>query len=180
MGERLHESTEKVVERIDVSNESRKHLEKLKEEAEKAPEANAEQARHKVEDEAISGKEITVGERQSSPQMTIDRKAKSQSYRKTLRKVQTNLSKPERTLSKLIHQPVIEKASSFGAATIARPSGFLAGSLATLLGSAFLLIAAKRYGFNYNYLVFVILFVAGYILGIAVESLLRVTRLSKK
>ncbi len=180
MTERLNDSGEKVIGSIDTSKEKHDQQEKLKEKAEKSPELNVENVRHSVEKVAISGKEITVGEKQSNPQMTINRAVKNTSYRKTLRKVQTHLSRPERTLSKLIHQPLVEKASSIGAVTIARPSGFLAGSFAALVGSLALLIAAKRYGFSYNYLVLIMLFGAGYILGLVLEMLVRVTRISKK
>ena len=77
MSEKLRDSPEKAVESIDTSVQKHNNLEKLKRQTENVPEVNVENIRHKVETEAASGKEITVGERQSNPQMVIDRVVKN-------------------------------------------------------------------------------------------------------
>ena len=180
MSEQLRESHERAVESIDTSAEKRTKLEALKEKAENAPELNVETVRHAVENKAVSGKEITVGERESAPKARIDRTVKNQTYKKTIRKVQSNLSRPERSFSRLIHQPVVEKASNIGAVTVARPSGFLLGSITALIGSATVVFLAKRNGFSYNYSILLLLFAGGYLAGVVLELLWRLVLRRKK
>ena len=80
---------------------------------------------------------------------------------------------PSKALSKVIHQPVIERVSEVAGATVARPSGILGGGLFAVLGSAILLYVTKHYGYHYNYLIFGMLFVGGFAAGMIVELVLR-------
>jgi hypothetical protein len=86
------------------------------------------------------------------------------------------LSKPEQALSKLIHQPVVEKLSNVGAQTVGRPSGILGGGFAALVGGSLVLFISRQYGFEYNYLLFAALFIAGFALGILFELLFRLLK----
>jgi hypothetical protein len=53
--------------------------------------------------------------------------------------------------------------------TLARPSGLLGGGICALLGSLIYLYLAKHIGFNYNYLLFVLFFGGGFIIGLVIE-----------
>lgn len=97
---------------------------------------------------------------------------KNTAYEQTLKDVQKKLSKPSESFSKIVHNKTIEKISDIGASTIARPSGMLGGSIVAFSGSLVLLYASRSYGFSYNYLLFAVLFVAGYLLGAFIELVL--------
>ncbi len=99
---------------------------------------------------------------------------------RTIVKTQKRLSSPERLLSKVIHQPAVDKLSTFGAQTVARPIGLLTGGICALFGTSILLFAAKRYGIPYNWLVVLLLVAGGYIIGCLVELLIRVVRRTKQ
>ncbi len=86
-----------------------------------------------------------------------------------LAQVQRKLPARQRQLSKVIHQPVVRMVSESAASTITRPSGLLGGGLVALIGTSGYLYMAKHIGFNYNYLVFILLFVGGFGLGLALE-----------
>lgn len=94
---------------------------------------------------------------------------KSQAYQQTLGRIQSKLSKPDQIFSKFVHSKTVESISNISAKTVARPSGVLGGSICAFLGSLILLYAAKHYGFSYNYLMLVILFVGGYAIGGIIE-----------
>ncbi|NDG28962.1 hypothetical protein EB118_02535 [bacterium] len=86
-----------------------------------------------------------------------------------------NLSAPSRLVSKLIHQPVVEKVSEVASASVARPSGIIGGGLCAVTGSFLLLWLTKKYGYEYNYLMFIIFLAAGFVFGVIIELVLYVT-----
>lgn len=76
---------------------------------------------------------------------------------------------PQRALSRIVHQPFVSSVSELSSKTVSRPSGLLGGSLLALIGSAGYYYLAKRIGFKYNYLIFFILFVGGFLVGLTLE-----------
>lgn len=137
-----------------------------------------EQIKAKVEQQSISGKEIAVGEEQetSGRPLGVFRELKSTAYKHTLKRIQSRLNTPERVFSRVIHRPVVERLSNFGAKTVARPSGILGGGVAALTGSSVVLYLARRYGFEYNYFVFFALFIGGFVIGLVLEGVIRLFR----
>jgi hypothetical protein len=97
---------------------------------------------------------------------------KASAYEQTLRRVRKRLSKPDKVLSKVVHNKTVDALSNVGAQTIARPSGVLGGSICAFLGSVILLYTAKHYGFRYNYLALFLLFITGYLLGSLLELII--------
>lgn len=168
-----------------LEKESRSNLERLQKEGQKAesqPGSNIEALTDKAEEQAISGKEVTVGEREvPKPQsaMGTQRELKADAYKRTLQRVQKDLSKPEKTFSRVVHQPMIETVSNIAGRTVARPSGILGGGLLSVVGSGLLFYMAKHYGFRYNFLVFFLLFVGGFVLGLVAEMIVRLFRRRK-
>lgn len=179
MSESLKHSSETGGEKIDLAAESRKNLERIHKKAEKSQEATKEHVEHiqsKVETHAISGKEFTVGENESTSHGHVhsnQKELKADAYKKTMNRVERKLSKPDRALSKVIHNKTVESVSEFGGKTFARPSGILGGGLFALIGSAFFLYMTKHYGFEYNYFIFFVLFVGGFFAGMLCELLVR-------
>ena len=170
-------------------HESREQAERLKhihekgEKAENEARNNIEAIQKSIEESAVSGKEYSTAEKET-PQNTVygvNKELKSTAYKRVLKKTQSQLSTPEKTLSKVIHNPIVEKTSDVAAKTVARPSGILFGGIGAFIGTLILLYISKRSGFTYNYLVFVLLFIACYILGVIIELLAKsVRKVSKK
>jgi flagellar biosynthesis GTPase FlhF len=178
MSEKLHQHHEKGPEAVDIQEEakrSQEHIDKAAEAAEKAhkPEHQADQARHKAAQEALSGKDVSVEHQAHSETNSfgLERNLKSKAYAKSLERIRSQLSPSERTFSKVIHNPTVDKTSNLVGKTVARPSGFLGGSICALLGSIILIYTSKHYGFRYNYLLFIILFAGGYVIGSFIELL---------
>lgn len=184
MAEKLKGSPEHKSENLDLSAEIKNNLERARKEAkESTPEQpDAHELTAKVEQQAISGKEVTVGEQEDSPTQAfgVYSEMKSQAYTRSLRHIRQRLSVPERTLSKIAHNKVVESASNGLSKTVARPSGILGGGIAALLGSSILLYMAKYYGFQYNFFVFFVLLAGGFVIGLIAELLVRAFAKAKR
>ncbi|HSX27690.1 MAG TPA: hypothetical protein VLG25_02815 [Patescibacteria group bacterium] len=181
MSEKLHHN-EHVEVHHDLSGETKKNLERLHEKAENAHEISHEQVeelRKSVEHHAKPSHEVGHEEQeQIQPSGYAQKELKLNAYNRTIKHVRSQLNAPERVLSRLVHQPLVEKISDVSAVTIARPSGLLAGGFFSAIGSLVVLYMAKRNGFTYNRLVFVILFGGGFIVGLLVELMVKL--LTKK
>lgn len=93
----------------------------------------------------------------------------AQTYDRTLSSIRNRLKKPDKTFSKVIHQPVIEKSSEIVGATVARPSGILFGGVFSFVGSLLSYLLAKRLGGELPYSIFALFFVGGFVFGVIVE-----------
>jgi hypothetical protein len=93
-----------------------------------------------------------------------------------LKQVRENLPKNQRVFSRIIHQPVVDNISEISGKTIGRPSGLLAGGICALLGSSIFLYIAKHYGYRYNFLLWVIFFVGGFVIGLLLEAVVALFR----
>lgn len=136
----------------------------------------AEQEAHIEQAQAAVAAEVRDTERPHVPQapvddrpQLIDNAVKMFRMRRNLSHVQKRLKPAEKSFSKLIHQPLISRVSETSAKTISRPSGMLGGGMTAFLGSLLYLFVAHRYELAYNYLVFLLFFAAGFVLGIALE-----------
>lgn len=141
-------------------------------EAKHAHKENLNKIQGDVKEHAISGKEISVGEHeqtQNQSPMAITKEIKAKAYRKTLAEAQRRLPKTERTFSKIIHQPMVESISEVGSKTVARPSGILGGGICAFLGTSVLFYMSKHYGYQFNFLIFLLLFVGGFSFGMILE-----------
>jgi len=128
-----------------------------------------------IHQEAKSTREFSIENRHdtdSQPVLGVQRELKANAYKRTLHKVQTHLRPTEQTFSKFIHRPKIEAVSEMSSKTIARPSGLLGGGILALIGSGILLYMSKHNGFRYNFTLFLLLFVSGFIVGALFEIVL--------
>jgi hypothetical protein len=110
----------------------------------------------------------------------VNKELKDAALHRTLKHVQHELPRSQRLLSKTIHQPAIRRVSAATGQTVARPSGLLGGGLCAFAGSLVYLYLAKHIGFTYNYLLFFVLFVGGFVLGVVFELLLHLAARSKR
>lgn len=156
---------------------SREKLEKLLEKAEKAPDTDdktIEKLRETVEHEAkTKEKAETHVQRHETTPSRIDKSVKKQAYQKTIKDVQHKLPRGQRAFSKFIHQPTVEKISEVGSKTVARPSALLSSGFFALIGTTLLVWMSRHYGFAYNYFMFVVFLIGGFILGLILEFLWR-------
>jgi hypothetical protein len=138
---------------------------------------NLEHIRSKAEQEAASSEktktEMAPNKQESDRPLHINRELKNMSYARTLKRTRSKLPAPLRPLSAFIHQPVVEAVSEVGAKTIARPSGILAGGITAFIGSTVVLWISRHYGYEYNFLLFALLFIGGFFVGLLIEACFR-------
>jgi len=94
---------------------------------------------------------------------------KKVTLRREIQAIRRKLPVTQRALSRVVHQPVVRVLSEVTGKTASRPSGLLGGGLVAFLGSAIYLYMTKHVGFSYNYFVFLLLFVGGFGIGLALE-----------
>ncbi len=110
----------------------------------------------------------------------IDRAMRRISLNNELKLIREKLTSGQRLFSKGVHQPTIQRVSDASARTITRPIGLLGGGVLAFCGSLIYLLFSKYVGLKYNYLIFVMLFVLGYLLATAIEFALKATRTTKE
>ena len=99
----------------------------------------------------------------------VDRLVQAITLKTELNNIRQRLPFGQKLFSKAIHQPVVRTASELSAKSIARPSGLLGGGLCAFLGSLAYLLFAQYIGLSYNYLLAILFFVFGFIIGICIE-----------
>lgn len=149
---------------------------------EKAP--DLEQARAEVNEQAKTAQVVEMpeqSERSHAPtQGFINKELKEMAYVRSLNRVRKHLSPPARLLSRAIHQPIVNAASEVAGKTVGRPSGIFGGGLLACIGTLSYYFMTKHYGYTYNYSIFLLLMVGGFILGWLVEVTWHVARLGKR
>jgi hypothetical protein len=132
----------------------------------------------KVEQKAVSGKEFAPNdssERRHHP-VLVNKQLKDMAYSRAMTRARKQLSLPSKLLSKAIHSKILERPSELIEKTIARPSGFLGGALSSAIGTSVLLWISNRYGYEYNYLAVILLFVCGMAIGLIIEATTKLLR----
>ncbi len=178
MSERLshHENTGEHLKPIENSKEHQKnHHERELTDAEKQHGSKEHLAQlHKAaEKHAVSGKERSAGEHQQPKRhpVLVNSQLKNMAFSRTMTRTRKRLSPVSRTFSKVIHSSVVDKPSEFIGKTVARPQGMLWGAFFAFLGTSGLLWITKHYGYEYNYLLAILLFVIGAVVGTTIEGL---------
>jgi hypothetical protein len=163
----------------DLERTSRERGDNLKNEreknAERAEGASLEQARTDIE-KAVEVKKpkaekeaAPVEKRRDTPaKRRADRKA---SYKKTMKETQAHMKPAERTFSKVIHNPAVEKTSEAVGATVARPNAILAGSLTAFLLTLGIYVFAKHYVYPLIGFETIAAFILGWVIGILFDYL---------
>jgi hypothetical protein len=183
MNEKVHDKVETSHhEKLDMGETSKRNLEKIKESAEQAEHDHSiDKIQASIHKEAISAKEVTVGERRQDSQQHlpgVHKALKADAYLLSLKKIRGHLSKPQQAFSRIVHHPAIEPINEVGSKTVARPSGLLGSGIFALTGSGVLLYMAKHYGFRYNFMAFVILALCGFVVGLLIEACAKILRRS--
>jgi hypothetical protein len=147
-------------------------------------EKKAEIARANIDDLAKSKEEVPVAgdlsaDNKDHETRWTSKELLSQTYQRSLTSIRNRLSKPEKNLSKVVHNPVVEKTSEILGKTAARPSGILFGSIFSFVGSLVGYIIARRLGGELPYSIFAFLFVGGFVFGLLLEILVLLYRKRK-
>jgi hypothetical protein len=111
---------------------------------------------------------------------TIIRESTKTVSQRKLKEVQRKLKPADRKLSRVIHQPAVRAVSEAAGSSVSRPSGLLGGGLVAFLGSGAYLYFTRHYGIRYNYFVFILLFVGGFVLGLLLELLVWMLNASRR
>lgn len=130
----------------------------------------------RVKNEAVSSESIQIEDKSPVNTSTIylTKDLKNIAFKRVIKDVQLHLNAPEKIFSNFVHRPSIETISDKSAQTLARPSGLLSGGLFALVGTILLLYMSRRYGFEYNYFIFILLLVTGFLFGIIVEAVINI------
>lgn len=136
--------------------------------------SDARKAVHEIigtETESMPDKSLQAAEKpsQEPPAAMVNRELRQITLRRELKSIRRRLPAPQRVLSHVIHQPAIRAVSEVTGRTVSRPSGLLGGGLVALLGTSGYLYLARHIGFEYNYSVFLLLFAAGFVIGLCLE-----------
>ena len=140
----------------------------------------AETNRSETQPNPLEALQATEKASQTMEPRQINRELKQITLRRELQQLRRKLPLPERTLSKVIHQPIVRAISEAASKTVSRPSGLLGGSLVAFLGTSAYLYLARHIGFTYNYLVFLLLLGGGFILGLVLELFVHLATSSRR
>ena len=180
------------VEKLDELVEQKPDAEPVRELAEENSESEPgkdhaellDEIRLETEVQAMPIEEITVGhiekEEPEAAASLVSKDLRQMKYSRTLQSIRKDLSAPEKALSKIVHNPVVDAVSSAAEKTVARPSGLLFGGIFAFLGSSSFLYIAKHYGYEYNFLMFALFFAAGFGLGLILELIFRIFKKAPK
>lgn len=164
---------------VEASESAREQAEKLHAKHERlgefAPEdgeKSAERARLEALESAISveagGAEKKRGG-EPSPAVRrgpISKKEREASYTRTMKKVQSELSGPSRTFSKVIHNKAVEKISDAVGTTIARPNAVASGAITAFLATLAAYFVAKTVGYQLSGFETIGTFAVGWLIGL--------------
>lgn len=160
-GERQRERIEQAIEKK-AERSKENDLEKARHEAlEQANKSEKEQAKEKAA-------EKSPAERRRGP---IGKKEREASFKATMKEIQTDMSAPSRTFSKVIHNPVVEKVSDAAGKTVARPNAILSGAIAAFLFTLVIYLVARYYGYPLSGAESIAAFALGWLFGITYDFL---------
>lgn len=163
---------------IDITGKSFEQLEKIsrRETTNELSPRDAEAQAERVKQEALglaisvesSGNEKDKINNKSlfSKKGPISKKIRDESYSRTMKQVQSELSIGEKIFSKVIHNKVIEKTSDITGSTIARPNAMLAGAIFAFLISLVTYLTAKTIGYQLSGFETILAFTFGWLIGI--------------
>lgn len=161
-------------EQVETRSKAETAIEKAAEKSRiESGERSEEKARSEALEKAISVEAGSAEKKSKEPSGTnnkrhgvVSKKEKATSFKKHMKDVQSNLPPVQRTFSKFIHAPVIEKTSEAVGATVARPNALLAGAVVAFLAVLAVYLVAKHFGYVLSGFETIGAFIVGWVLGI--------------
>ncbi|MDK2898901.1 MAG: hypothetical protein PWQ10_88 [Patescibacteria group bacterium] len=164
---------------IEVQKSAANQLEKIQNKSETSielsprdKETQSERARKEALESAVSveagGSEIKKAKKHSISikRGQISKKAREESYSRTMKQVQSELPPINRAFSKFIHNKVIEKTTDVIGGTIARPNAMFCGAFFAFLLTLMVYVIAKKIGYLLSGFETILAFIVGWALGI--------------
>lgn len=174
--EQFQDNQENNVESVSASNEQLNKLRNSQEKsAELSPrdaEAQAERARQEALESAVSVEKGGAEKKRSKDQSTlhkrgpINKKIRDESYSRTMKHVQADMSSSERLFSKAIHNKAVEKTSDIVGNTVARPTAMLSGAFSAFIITLVIYAIAKTIGYPLSGFETILAFVIGWLAGL--------------
>lgn len=126
-----------------------------------------------IEQTAESGedlkKDLAAESEQSNQPVFLNKELRQKALNDVLSKTRHHLNKSEKSLSKFVHKPFVEKVSVVAASTVGRPSGLAAAGATALIGGLLLLYLSSHYGYEYRFSAYGLLLICGFAVGILFE-----------
>jgi translation elongation factor EF-G len=175
-----HETSEKYESAAENSPDTHKEAErKIHEALKENPEKTKEQIERYAEranENAISTEKMLdktsrENKQQDNEPVLINHELKEMAYQRVLKRTRRHLPAYSRAMSKIIHQPAVDMVSEVLSKSVGRPSGIIGGGVIALFGTSIYYYLTREYGYNYNSFIFLILMVAGFVLGWTIEVL---------
>lgn len=174
--ERLNPSEAKIG-AIDAAGERAEKLRKLESSVESSLETNRDSEAHAARKHAEeifakeAGKEHRSGGEPTSPAAIrkITQREKDRAYKKTLSRIQSEMSAPARTFSKVIHAQAIEKTSEIVGSTAARPNALLFGSVSAFILVLSIYAVSQAYGYRLSGFEMIASYGLGWVLGLCID-----------
>lgn len=175
---------EKLVEQSERLLPDAEHAEKLRS-GEKDPVQALAEARKEIQETTQSESQLNpideLQQAENAPQDELPAYEPAQIViSRELMHIRRHLTKGEKRLSKIVHQPVVRRVSEASGKTVARPSGLLGGGALAFIGTTGYFLIAKQQGMRYNYAVFLALFFGGFALGVILELMVWTARGSRR
>lgn len=101
----------------------------------------------------------------------VTARQKQAGYQKTMKQIRSEMNPAQRSFSKLIHSPLIEKTSDVVGGTVARPNALLAGSLSAFVLVTAVYVLARHYGYPLSGSETITAFIVGWLLGLVYDYL---------
>jgi hypothetical protein len=132
------------------------------------------EARHEALKEAISVERGSAEKKNKEPAGSpakrrhgvVSKKERTASYKHHMKQLQSELSPTQRTFSKFIHNPVVEKTSEVVGNTVARPNAVLSGAIVAFFLVLGVYLVSKYYGYTLSGFETIGAFIVGWVLGI--------------
>lgn len=174
-----HESESSLLDTTEQKKDIAKKIEKAAEKTTHEHKKSVDEIREKIEKEARSSETIQKNldnNKQVDSPISMGVHLRRHSVKDTIKRVQSRLSPTQRVFSKVVHNPTLDTISEFSGKTVARPSGLLYGGIFSFVFSLGFLYLAKYYGYEYNFFIGILAFIAGFFLGLLIESISTIIR----
>lgn len=135
-------------------------------------EAQAERARTQIVKDAKKIKSKSVKNNKNiSKRSILTKKQQNESYKRTIKRAQSELNLSDYLFSKIIHNKVVEKISDVLGATIARPNSILIGAFLSFTLTLMAYMISKNIGYKLSGSETIVAFILGWVIGIIYDYL---------
>ncbi len=164
---------ESAVEHLEQVERIGKDLERAAENSVENGEKSEAKARHEALNEAVSVERGSAEKKKGEPASparrrhgVVSKQEKKANYKKTMKRVQSEMPAAQRAFSKFIHNPAVEKTSEALGNTVARPNAILSGAIVAFVLVLGVYLVAKHYGYQLSGFETIGAFIAGWLIGI--------------